>query len=282
MTDLHSRWAETTWEQLVQRRGRRNRRRGAALFVLALCLGGAVVLCVASRDRIARLPILTIHEIDVSGNRTISSSEILDLLDLRAEEPWWDYHPDEIRARAAKHPRLQSLALHYGWFHRLRVEVVEREPSLAVIGGPEGEITADGWFLPSESAGEEPDLPILRPAPGAISSIGSPVDRRTAKVARLIYDLRLQKPAIWRDLSEVDLALPEARAYLRSRRGVILFTPGVHDELWGQLPAVLEDLERNHRDDVVLDLRFPGRIVVHLPEAIPADSVDAGKDRTRI
>jgi hypothetical protein len=177
---------------------------------------------------------------------------------------------------------MQSLALHYGWFHRLRIEVVEREPALTVLGGPEGEITADGWFLPSEPAGEEPDLPILRPPPGTLSSIGAPVDRRTAKLARLVADLRTQKPAIWRDLSEIDLGQPEARAYLRSRRGVIVFTPGVHDELWSQLPTVLEDLERNHRNDVVLDLRFPGRIVVHLPEAIPADSVVAGKDRNRI
>jgi cell division septal protein FtsQ len=282
VTDLHSRWAETTWEQLVQRRGRRNRKRGAALFILAACLGGLVILGVTWRDKVAKLPLLTIHEIDVSGNRTIPSSEILDLLDLHAQEPWWNYRPDEIRARAAKHPRVQSLALRYGWFHRLRVEVVEREPSLTVLGGPEGEITADGWFLPAEAAGEESDLPILRPSPGTLSSIGAPVDRRTAKLARLIADLRSQKPAIWRDLSEIDLDGSEARAYLRSRRCVILFTPGLHDELWSQLPTVLEDLEHNHRNDVVLDLRFPGRIVVHLPEAIPADSSVAGKDRNRI
>jgi len=282
VNDLHSRWAETTWEQLVQSRGRRNRKRGAALLLLGVCFAGLIVLGVVVRDRISTLPLLTIHEIEISGNRTIPSAEILDILALRAEDPWWKCKPDEIRARTADQPRLALLTLRYGWFHRLRVDVVEREPILTVLDGREGEITRDGWFLPPQSAGDEADLPILRPVPGTLPAPGSRVDRRTAAVARLVGDLRAHRPAIWRDLSEIDLASADGRAYLRSRHGVILFTPGIHDDLWNQLPSVLDDLERSHRNDIVLDLRFQDRIVVHLPEAVTPDTLVAGSARDRI
>lgn len=268
--------------QLVQRRSRRNRRRRLALFAVGGCLGLLIFLGVASRKRVASLPILTIHEIEVSGNRTIPASGILDVLGLQMQDPWWKYHPDEILARAATHPRIRNLTLHYAWFHRLRVEVVEREPILVVIGGPDGEITTDGWFLPREHPGEEPDLPILRPAPGTLPSVGAPVDRHTANVARLVADLRDRQSPVWRELSEIDLAGADAHAYLRSLRGVIVFTPEAHNELWTRVPYVLDDLTRNHRCDAVVDLRYPDRILVHLPDAVPVDSAAAGNDTKRI
>jgi cell division septal protein FtsQ len=284
VTELHSQWAETTWEQLVKSRGRRNRKRGAALAIMFVSLAGLVLLGFMLRGQLASTSAVVIHEIEISGNRSVSSAEILDILAVRAQDPWWTCRPEEIRRRANLHPRLASLTLHYGWFHRLQVKVVEREPALAVLSIPSGEITRDGWFLPPQAAGDESDLPILRPAPGTLPSPGGRVDRRMADVARLIGDLRTRRPAIWRDLSEIDLASDsDARAYLRSRRGVILFTPGVHEDLWGRLPAVLDDLERHNRTDIVLDLRFPDRIVVHLPEAVTPDTVSAaGAARERI
>lgn len=153
---------------------------------------------------------------------------------------------------------------------------------MAVLGSIGGEVTTDGWFLPSNGFGGEEDLVILRPAPGTLPTPGSPVDLETAAVARLVESFRRSDSPLWRELSEIELTCGEARAYLRSQPGVILFRPGIHDELWDSVPTVLGDLRKRATLDLVLDLRFEGRIVVRLPEGVAADTLFAPRSRERV
>ncbi|MDM7913811.1 MAG: FtsQ-type POTRA domain-containing protein [Candidatus Eisenbacteria bacterium] len=206
---------------------------------------------------------------------------MLDLLDLHAGDPWWRFRPAAIRSRAASSPAIQSLSLRYVWFHRLRVELTEREGSLAVLSPIVGEMSEDGWLLPPSPLGEEHDLPILRARGFALPAPGSMVGGEIGRVARLVGEMRRTHADLWREISEIDLGPEEARAFLRSGRQIVLFTPGRHDDLWGKVPTVLEDLRRQGRHDVVLDLRFPERIVVHLPEVVAPDTLltQTGKER---
>ena len=200
---------------------------------------------------------------------------MLEILGVGAGDPWWRYDPGAVRERAAANPRIAELHLRYAWFNQLHVEVVEREPTMAVIGTIEGELTRDGWFLPRRAVTDEADLPVLRPVRGTLPVLGGRVDPETAAVVRLVGSLESDHPELWRDLSEVEMGPQDARAYLRSLRGVILFQPGRHDELWERLPAVLGYLQHEPYRDIMLDLRFEGRIVVRLPGSALSDTLVA-------
>jgi hypothetical protein len=279
LSDLKSRWAQDAWTSLLESRRRRNRKRR---ILGAIAGGGALgllVLAVLQRDAIPRAAPLTVREIVLTGNRVVEGAEVLDLLGLRAGDPWWRYAPSDIRNRVERHPRVASLHLRYEWFHRLHVEVEERVKSLYVLGGLEGDVTTDGWFLPSEPVGESGDHPVLRAAPGTLPMYGRKVDGRTSAVARLFGQLEQERPDLWREVSEIELTAREARAYLRSPRGVILFEPGENDDLWLRVPDVLADLVRRGRDDIVLDLTFPGRIVVRLPDTAVPDTLTSTTGR---
>jgi cell division septal protein FtsQ len=95
---------------------------------------GALAFGIAQRDLLDHATPFTVREIIIAGNRLVEGSEVLDLLGVRAGEPWWDYSASEIQARVREHPRVSALHVRYEWFHRLHVEVVEREPSLTVLG----------------------------------------------------------------------------------------------------------------------------------------------------
>lgn len=281
MSDLHSQWAEATWQQLLQSRRKRDRKRHVGLLLLLVSVLSAVALGIRHREWIASWPVFTIHAIEVSGNHTVSFAEVLQILDLQVGDPWWRVKSAQIQERVRQQPRLRNLTERYAWFHRLRVEVEERESTLSVLGSIGGELTRDGLFLPSERIRDDTDLPILRVTPGTLPVPGSRADRPVAAVARLVGDIRERHPDLWLDLSEFEFTDVDARAYLRSRRGVIVFRPGVHEELWDLVPAVLGDLERHDRSDIVLDLRFRDRIVVHLPETLVADTLRARSSTVR-
>lgn len=273
MSDLQKLMAENAWRRLVESRRQRNRLRRISFIVLSSLAVALLFFCFLSRESLSRLSPLTVREIVVSSNRAICESELLELLDIHVGDPWWSYNPREIHERASLNPRIDGLAMRYAWFHQLHVTVTEREPTLAVLGETEGELTSDGWFLPRRRIGEEIDLPVYRAVPGALPAHGHRVDPQTTAIARLVGSLSGESPGLWRDLSEIEMACDHARAYLRSRSGVIMFTPGMHEELWQRVPEVLDHLRLRERDDVVLDLRFRGRIVVRLPEADVSDTL---------
>lgn len=282
MSDLKSRWAQDAWMRLLESRRRRNRRRRASVAALGMLAAALLVLAFLEREAIGQATPLTVREIVLMGNRSVEGAEVLDLVGIRAGDPWWRYSPSDIRKRVELHPRVGRLKIRYAWFHRLHVEVEERIPSLCVLGGLQGDVTTDGWFLPPEPVGENNDRPVLRPAPGALPTYGRRVDARTCAVARLFGQLEEARPELWRELSEVELTAREARAYLRSSRSVILFEPGRNDELWLHVAEVLADLSQRGRADAVLDLTFPGRIVVRHPDSAVPDTLGGAPGREEV
>lgn len=282
MTNLDPQWAEAEWRRLLESRPKRNLRRRLSLCLLAVSVIAVVAVGICERERCIRWTPFTIRAIEIAGNRVVATSEVLDLLGVRVGDPWWRFSAGSVRRQLPAHAQIRSLTLRYGWFHRLCVDMEEREPVMAVLGSLGGKVTTDGWFLPAGSFGEDEDLIILRPEPGKVQTPGSQVDSETAAVARLVESLRRDDSTLWREISEIELIGGEARAYLRSQPGVILFRPGMHDELWGSVPAVLGDLRTREATDLVLDLRFNGRIVVRLPESVAGDTLFASSTKGRV
>jgi cell division septal protein FtsQ len=275
MSDLQTMMAASAWREIVERRRRRNRARKITLALLGLVALGVLVVVALHGDRIAGWEPLTIRAIDFTDNRNVDRSELLDLLGVSPGDPWWEYDPGAVRRRVEEHPRVADLRIRYAWYHNLRIEVTEREPVLLVLDDPQRELTRDGWCLPLRSSASRLDLPVLHLPSGTSLERGRPVGLREAAVARLVGSLRHERPDLWKQISEVQLVDDHARVYLRANHGMIVFSPGLHEDLWRQVPAVLENLQSRGRGDVVLDLRFTGKIVVHLPEASGADTLDS-------
>ncbi len=272
MTVSRSTWAAAAFDDLRRNRRRRDlRRRWTIVVLVLLVVGGGGALLIRARA-LPDLSFWTVRGIAIAGNRTVPEEEISRILELRQGDPWWKYDAELIHARVAAHPSVERIDLRYEWFHRLRVDVVEKEPVLATLPPSPGEVTADGWVLPPRPAAEAADLPILRTTDGSPPRAGERASGSAAQIARLAAALRESRPELYRDLSEIEVRKDEAYAYLRSCNAMIRFLPGAHESLWESVRLVLEDLERRGRDDAVLDLRFGGRIVVHLPEPVVIDS----------
>jgi cell division septal protein FtsQ len=282
MNDLQSMMAASAWREMIERRRRRNRIRGIALISFGAMVLGLIGLGAANLDRIARWPVLTIHDVAISSNRVLERHDVLDLLGLQPGDPWWRYDPSAIHRRVEKIPRIAEFNVRYAWFHELRVDVQEREPILLVLGDPDGELTQDGWLLETRGVGGASDLPVLRLASGAPPQLGKRVGTRAASVARLLGKLRRDRPDLVQRISEVELVADHARVYFRTGRKVVLYRPGSNEELWRQIPSILEDLKRRGRGDVVLDLRFAERIIVHLPVDAVTDTLDAPNPLDRV
>jgi len=281
VSELDRRWAAVEWRRVVESRPRRERRRRLALATLFLAIVAILGGAIHERDRWSRWHPFSIQAIEISGNRAVCTAEILDIAGVRAGDPWWICRPAEIRARVAECPRIKTLRLGYGWFHRFRIAVTEREPAAALVGFGDGLITADGYLIEGAGAADTEDLPIVRPMPGAVPRAGSQVDAQTASIVRLIETIRERRLDLWREISEIEVTSDGARAYLRSQPVMILFFPGEHEELWDNIPRVLSDQRKRGATDLVLDLRFEGRIVVRTAGEAPQGGEEPGPNQRR-
>lgn len=279
MTVPRPEWAAAAFDDFQRNRKRRDRRRRWTIAAVVLMVAGGATPILVHTHALPDLSFWSVRRIEIAGNRAVPEAEIARLLSLRSGDPWWKYDSDLVAARVAQHPSVERLDIRYAWFHRLSVEVTEKETVLAVLPPSPGEITGDGWVLPPRPAAEGVDLPILRSTEGPLPAAGSRTRGSAATIARLAASLRESRPDVYRDISEIEIHDGEAYAYLRSCRAMIRFLPGVHEALWQSVSLVLEDLARSGREDAVLDLRFGGRIVVHLPEPVASDSSAASKGR---
>ena len=106
MSDLQTILAESAWQRLVERRRRRSRLRKVTLALLGLTAVGLLALGLLRWDRLSRIAPLTVQEIVITNNRAVEAAEVLEILGVRAGEPWWRYEPRGVRERAAANPRI--------------------------------------------------------------------------------------------------------------------------------------------------------------------------------
>ncbi|MBK8231834.1 MAG: FtsQ-type POTRA domain-containing protein [Candidatus Eisenbacteria bacterium] len=257
----------------------------AVLLGLGAVVGGARLLPALGVPRF-----WTVREIEVKGNRALATEDLLARLELSAGMPWWAVSPDRIAERARKVPRLQSAEVEVNFPRGLSIAVEERDGIMRVIdgtGAPSLEMSVDGVLLEVVPGLSAVDLPWLSGSLPQPLSAGAHIELQNgqqweAQLARLRSDW----PRLWQSLSEVryvgDLGF---EMYLRDGRMVLLWDPTVNDDLWAQVPRVLQDLESWQVDDAVLNLRFRDQLVVkpasdQMPEfEVPVEDEVEGEDR---
>ena len=158
--------------QSAYHRAQRRRRILAAVRrgALALALGAVVALCFAAwaslgpgwvRARLASLRLFRIETVQVSGNRELTSAEVLAAAGVRAGESLIGLDLDAARARLVGHARVREASLRRRLPGTVVVEIVERVPCALVRADRDYLVDADGAVVGEAVPGARPDLPVL-------------------------------------------------------------------------------------------------------------------------
>jgi cell division protein FtsQ len=255
----------------------RRRRRGfGGMFLLGALIAAAVGGLVL-HARLTGCPLWAVRRVEVEGNRSLGTVELLRRLGLGPGTSWWRVSPGALRRLRAEEPRLAEITVSWRWPRDVMVRVRERESFLRIWGDPSLEVARDGVLLETREDLDPADLPLLT---GALPLSLAPrrhldfVDARDAW--KEFLSLAEDEPGLWREISEIQYdGGRDFQLFLRQGHRVILWEAGVNGDLKKTIPAILTDLERLGQEDAVLDLRFHDQVVLHLPAAALADSAPA-------
>lgn len=240
--------------------------------VLAVAVGGLVL-----HSRLTGCPLWAVRRVEVEGNRSLGTVELLRRLHVGPGTPWWRVSPGALRRLRAEEPRLAEVTVSWRWPRDLVVRVRERESFLRICADPPLEVARDGMLLETREDLDPADLPLLTGELPPILAPNHPLDLVDAGDAwKEFLSLAEDEPGFWREVSEIRYdGGRDFQLFLRQGRRVILWEVGINDDLKKTIPAILADLERLGQDDAVLDLRFRDQVVLHLPAASIADSAAA-------
>lgn len=116
-----------------------------------------IVLAMMAAFMFLRSPYFAILEAEVVGTETVTPDEIIALSGLSAPVLIWDVEPAAVAARVRAHPRVLGASVKRIWPNRLRIEVMERSP-LVAIKTDAGWITVDAEGVALERVKEKPDM----------------------------------------------------------------------------------------------------------------------------
>ena len=237
--------------------------------ILAAVAGGLVL-----HARLTGCPLWAVRRVEVEGNRSLGTVELLRRLGLGPGTPWWRVSTGALHRLRAEEPRLAEITVSWRWPRDLVVRVRERESFLRIWGDPSLEVARDGILLETREDLDPADLPLLTGTlPGNLVP-HQHLDLVDAGDAwKEFLSLAEGDPGFWREVSEIRYeGGRDFQVFLRQGRRVILWEAGINGDLKKTIPAILADLERLGQEDAVLDLRFRDQVVLHLPTAALADS----------
>ncbi len=223
---------------------------GARWLSLGLLLG----VCILGWQLLSR-PEFRVEQIEVSGNRLLSSQHISEATGLRGTNIYYvNTHEVEERLKQLSLVRDARVSVHLP--NRVHVEVEERRPAVTwVAGDTRVGVDEEGMILPPQAI--DPQAPVIEvmEAEGALEQA---VDTRAIAVAQALHELR-----------------PDLRSFVLSpQRGIAIVTEGGWPVYFGWetqgLPVQLELLDRalpmlRQEGDSVeyVDLRYPAAPYYH-------------------
>ena len=261
-------------------------RRGGVVLALAavIGLGSAAWASLGPgwvRARLGSLRLFRIENLQVGGNRTLTSAEVLAAAGLRAGESLLGLDLAAARARLAAHPRVREASLRRRLPGTIVVEIAERVPCVIVRADHDYLVDAEGAIVAQAAAGSRSDLPVLT---GVEAIAGALTDRGAADLAAgiaLVAAIReVGFPAL-SAIDHVDCADPDD-AVIVPVAGRPLVHAGRRDAA-GRLRRwrlVAPDMAQRWPELEYVDLRAEGQVVA-LPAASAPGADTEGKPLAR-
>jgi len=272
--------------QAPYRRAQRRRRflvlarRGSAVLALAAVIGLATAAWAALgpgwvRARLASLRLFRIEKVQVAGNRTLSSAELLAAAGLRTGESLLGLDLEAARARLTAHPRVREASLRRRLPSTVVVDVTERVPCVIVRADRDYLVDADGAILASADPGTPTNLPVLT---GIEVAAGALTARGAADVAagiELVAAIRQVGFPALAAVGHVDLSDPDD-AVIVPVSGRPLVHTGRRDAA-GRLQrwrSVAPDMAQRWPELDYVDLRAEGQVVAMPAVPAPEDGAE--------
>ena len=228
-------------------------------------LGAAAFLVTSAAELAAESRFLEVQGVQVAGNAYVSKEAILAQLGDLSRQSLLAVDGDALAKRLLAHPRLRAAHVRRGLNRQLTVEVEERRPVALLSAGALVELDRDGYALPPIARGALPDLPVLTGVTSRLPAPGTRLKSPGLEAAlSILTGLASEDPECLAMISQIDLsASPICRIHLVDRPQVVVAHAGALTpaKLSG-LRSVLEDLDRRGRQQVEVDLRFEGQLVV--------------------
>ncbi len=246
--------------------------------VVVLALGATIGLCFAAwsalgpgwaRARLSSLRLFRIETLQVSGNRTLTSADVLAAAGLRTGESLVGFDLAAARARLIADPRVREAGLRRRLPGTIVVEIEERVPCVVVRADQDYLVDAEGVVVARAAPGTRSDLPVLKgiaTVAGAITARGA-LD--LAAGIELVAAIRQVGFPALAAIDHVDCADPDD-AVIVPVSGSPLVHAGRRDAV-GRLRRwhlVAPDMAQHWPELEYVDLRAEGQVVA-LP-AVPA------------
>ena len=200
---------------------------------------------------------LTVQSVTLEGRSETARTDIIRMLGIKRGTLMIDVDVDEARARLEALPWVKSAEVRRVWPDRIYVRVVERQP--VAIWQNEGELAVidrDGHAIAGEDVTRFTNLPLV-------------VGKGAETAAAGLLDLLGHQPQL-RVHVKAAVRVGERRWNLRLDNGVEVRLPeeGAEAAL-AELVRLAREQDILGRDIKAIDLRFPDRLIVKLPQASP-------------
>ena len=200
---------------------------------------------------------LTVQSVTLEGRTETARTDIIRMLGIKRGTLMIDVDVDEARARLEALPWVQSAEVRRVWPDRIYVRVVERTP--VAIWQNDGELAVidrTGHAIAGEDVTRFTSLPLV-------------VGKGAESAAAGLLDLLARQPQL-RIHVKAAVRVGERRWNLRLDNGVEVRLPeeGAEAAL-AELVRLTREQDILSRDIKAIDLRFPDRLIVKLPQAQP-------------
>lgn len=200
---------------------------------------------------------LTVQSVTLEGRAETARTDIIRMLGIKRGTLMMDVDVDEARARLEALPWVQSAEVRRVWPDRIYVRVVERKP--VAIWQNEGELAVidqTGHAIAGEDVTRFTNLPLV-------------VGKGAQTAAAGLLELLARQPQ-FRNHVKAAVRVGERRWNLRLDNGVEVRLPeeGAEAAL-AELVRLAREQDILSRDIKAIDLRFPDRLIVKLPQAQP-------------
>jgi hypothetical protein len=240
------------------------------LVVLSLALWSPAAAHWAKNSAQAALRNYRVRSIQVLGAKRVSATEILTISGIKEGTPLFQINLKTVADRLRAHPWIREATPVRRLPSTLELRIREQEPAALLNAGGLWAITADGVVLPLEKFQWRWDLPLLRMGNLPALSCGTSIHEKPT-CALLAQSVNCQHcaPRVWTQLSELFWRDGEMWAVLQKKNVELRLGKGTDEIGWKSLERLLVKLDGQQRLSNVelIDLRFPGRIVVRYMEA---------------
>lgn len=200
---------------------------------------------------------LTVQSVTLEGRSETARTDIIRMLGIKRGTLMIDVDVDEARARLEALPWVKSAEVRRVWPDRIYVRVTERRP--VAIWQNEGELAVidrDGHAIAGEDVTRFTNLPLV---------VGKGAETAAAGLLALLS----HQPQL-KDRVRAAVRVGERRWNLRLDNGVEVRLPeeGAEAAL-AELVRLAREQDILGRDIKAIDLRFPDRLIVKLPQASP-------------